>query len=128
MKKAFTKAIAFIAGLTLAVTGMTFTPKEKPFRFTTEAAGGQPIRINCCYFLKQEGYYSYFYIQVAESNFGHKGVNKVWSTYSTGIPQYKVDPYFNPWNWSPWGIYTLPKDQLGTYNTQYWQAGSITIQ
>lgn len=121
------KAIGFIAACTLAVTGAFYT-KNTDEVFKAKAAGGQAIKISCCYFLKQEGYYSYFFIQCAESTFPHKGVNKVWTTYATGIPQYKVDPYFNPWNWNAWSIYTLPKDQLGTYNTQYWQAGSITIK
>ena len=128
MKKAFAKGIAVLASISLAVLGTAYTNKEQPFSFTAEAAGYQAIKINCCYFIKQQGYYSYFYIQVTESNFGHKGVNKAWNTYSTGIPQYKVDPYFNPWDWSPWMIYNMPKDQLGTYNTQYWQAGSIVIK
>lgn len=121
------KALSFVMGATLAITGTVFTSKvaDNPFIFDT-AAATQRIRIHYCQQIAQQGFYSWFEIQCVESNFGHTGTNYTWMTHTWGIPQYKVSPYFNPFNVSPSATYAVPKSLLD--DNTYWIKGSITIQ
>ena len=128
MKNIFKKAVAFLLGATLMFAGSIFTTKtDKPFTFEANAIGYQGIKITSCNFSYQQGWYSYFDIQCIESNFGqHKGKNYSWMTHSWGIPQYKCDPYFNPYNVHPWVIYNVPKSFL--QDDDWWIEGYITIR
>ena len=123
MKKAFTKAIAFLASISLAVLGTAYTNKEQPF--TAQAIGKQAIKITVCNYSYNQGWISYFDVQCVEANFGkHKGYNYSWITHSWGVPQNKCEPYFNPYNVHPQMIYDVPKSLLDDWFIK----GSIYIK
>lgn len=107
------KLIGFLAGLTIAFTGVTSFKAQEP---TTAEAGWfyQDCIVGMCEYRGQVGYHSVFEVVLIDDE---SNKPNYWLTVNY-VTQSMLSPYFSPWNVHVGDKVTVKKSLLN--DTVYW--------